>query len=403
MPSHTCFLRLPAEVRLIIYRHYVVLQGGRYFYNFAHNKLTAANNEPIDLSLMYTCKLIAAEMRGVALGTNTIYFSCVSSRDRGTWFGLPIAWEQCMDTLWALEHTIFSFIEPYITQSMRDELARAFPQLMPALDDLASDSVWARWQGLIAWDNSMVHFRGDNNFGEAPSVYRRFVSKAVQLASTHELFAKEMQELLDEDVWGLECDAFAVIELCHDAAVIPTVDYISRLFSLTQDKGISPPDERTNSRVTSHAPWMFRWSAAAAAMYFLSSLSSSTRLQMRDIFLHEDRQAVAWPEGHAQGLIQFCRENPKLRIERHVDLWRNVFQFNARDQHRNKKYRVPKLEPVGLTRGIATWIMEALALAPAGMPEQSFTLILDGDPAPKLCAEIFPACGTARCCLADCL
>ncbi|KAK2776381.1 hypothetical protein CKAH01_12435 [Colletotrichum kahawae] len=42
-----------------------------------------------------------------------------------------------------------------------------------------------------------------------------------------------------------------------------------------------------------------------------------------------------------------------------------------------------------ITGNVASWVVEAMALLPAGMPAKSFSLLLDGDPAPTLCSEIF--------------
>lgn len=148
----------------------------------------------------------------------------------------------------------------------------------------------------------------------------------------------------------------------------------------------------------------YRFSAASLAIRFLSRLPVHLRMHLRKIRLHEDRVSVAYPETHAQGLIRFCVENPKLRIERRLDLWRNVFQslwyddevdallFSFEDRwvtDTTDNERGPGLWSMPLTHKIALWMMEALALLPLGMPKESFTLILDGGEAPEKCSEIF--------------
>ena len=82
----------------------------------------------------------------------------------------------------------------------------------------------------------------------------------------------------------------------------------------------------------------WRWSAAVMCVHFLKSIPPSTRLHLRNIVLLEDRPSVASPHckqdycniwtisepftlGHAHGLIPYCAENSRLRIERHVNLW----------------------------------------------------------------------------------
>jgi hypothetical protein len=148
----------------------------------------------------------------------------------------------------------------------------------------------------------------------------------------------------------------------------------------------------------------YRFSAAALAIRFLSRLPVSLRMHLRKIRLHEDRVSVAYPETHAQGLIKFCIENPKLHIERRVDMWRNVFQsllcYNEVSaltfawetewlSNTTNTERGPGLWSLPLTDRVALWMMEALALLPLGMPKESFTLVLDGGEAPEKCSEIF--------------
>lgn len=78
-------LSLPGELRNQIYRDYLCddTEDG-YVYDFEAGKLRKANNQPIELDLMYTCKLIAQEMRGLALSLHSIAFSTLYSRQLRT-------------------------------------------------------------------------------------------------------------------------------------------------------------------------------------------------------------------------------------------------------------------------------------------------------------------------------
>ncbi|KAH9229855.1 hypothetical protein K456DRAFT_1764428 [Colletotrichum gloeosporioides 23] len=140
---------------------------------------------------------------------------------------------------------------------------------------------------------------------------------------------------------------------------------------------------------------IYRFSAAAAAIYFLEAIPHENRTHLRKIILDEKNEAVSNPECHARGLIPFCQEYPLLRIERRVSLWRNIFQedVNYLDPERRcvlKDRPTPAfLNSDQITGNVASWIVEAMALLPAGMPAKSFSLLLDGDPAPALCSEIF--------------
>jgi len=75
---------------------------------------------------------------------------------------------------------------------------------------------------------------------------------------------------------------------------------------------------------------LYRFSAAAVAIKFLNGLKPSTRAHLRNILLDEDRESVAQPERHGVGLVQFCNENPSLRIERRVSMWRALLSQDAR-------------------------------------------------------------------------
>lgn len=107
-------------------------------------------------------------------------------------------------------------------------------------------------------------------------------------------------------------------------------------------------------------------------------------MRLRKIRLHEDRVRVAYPETHAQGLIKFCIENPKLHIQRHLDLWRNIFQslwchdeVDALAFSFEKSWvtdttdneRGPGLWSLMLTDRVALWMMETLALLPLAYPK----------------------------------
>ncbi|KAK4671402.1 hypothetical protein QC764_600595 [Podospora pseudoanserina] len=70
-------LDIPGELRNYIYNEYLGAgpeDGDEYIYGFEANKLRTADNKPIDLRLMHTCKLIAIaqEMYGHLLRLFTV-------------------------------------------------------------------------------------------------------------------------------------------------------------------------------------------------------------------------------------------------------------------------------------------------------------------------------------------
>ncbi|KAK4166286.1 hypothetical protein QBC43DRAFT_350567, partial [Cladorrhinum sp. PSN259] len=73
MVSHFPFLRLPREMRDAIYKEYLLLDDD-YVLNFESGKLRTSDNQPIHLNSIYTYRLVANEMIGLPLRTNTIAF-----------------------------------------------------------------------------------------------------------------------------------------------------------------------------------------------------------------------------------------------------------------------------------------------------------------------------------------
>ncbi|KAJ8132176.1 hypothetical protein O1611_g1446 [Lasiodiplodia mahajangana] len=136
----------------------------------------------------------------------------------------------------------------------------------------------------------------------------------------------------------------------------------------------------------------YYFSAAAVAIKFLQETPSSTRSSIRKIILHEDRVSVAWPECHAKGLIPFCLEHPLLYIERRVDLWHTMISQQT-VTHFSEVYLISNAYgwpfPDGLSSGISVWLDEAAELSRAGMPAQSFRLVVDGSAAPGKAFEVF--------------
>ncbi|KAM6527692.1 hypothetical protein FALCPG4_008741 [Fusarium falciforme] len=112
--------------------------------------------------------------------------------------------------------------------------------------------------------------------------------------------------------------------------------------------------------------------------------------------LYEDRVSVAYQERHARGLIPFCRENHRLRIERRVDVLNTVFQKSSLRNLMSLPISSQE-EPIiryelgshCIAETVANWLLEGLATVDAGMPANAFTLVLDSGPAADLCSDVF--------------
>jgi hypothetical protein len=79
-PSTCPFLRLPRELRDIIYTYYTAEPDG-VVYDPRKEKLTKANGDRIELAFVCTCRLVAKELGGLSLSLNKITFHTSFSDD----------------------------------------------------------------------------------------------------------------------------------------------------------------------------------------------------------------------------------------------------------------------------------------------------------------------------------
>jgi hypothetical protein len=78
--------------------------------------------------------------------------------------------------------------------------------------------------------------------------------------------------------------------------------------------------------------------------------------------------------------VPFCIENPAVRIERQVDIWRAVFPGEDFPLQASIVFTLPQQMSMydGVTTDIAThaiarWLTEAMTLQLVGMPSNSFS------------------------------
>ncbi|KXH42631.1 hypothetical protein CSIM01_09593 [Colletotrichum simmondsii] len=406
MAIRSTFLSLPREVRDEIYGHYVTTDCGYvcdsemliartlnvnssgssgstdgHLGNVA-GVLKRRDGLPIDSGLSLTCKMVAEEMRGLAL-RNTITFSTATSQDLRI---RALHFDILMRSIDANQEFLFhrtGFTIPHIT---RDQLKLDYPEFSSLLETLKERYPLAE----------VLQRRGP--YGEAPSQYRAFCREALAAASVGEIIrddddiqqrfsAWESAMRKSPDITPLNTLRIAQCHVPH--WTIPTDDVLNSL------KACVKPDVawRLLCAETGRDRSSHRFSAAAIAVHFLQSIPEELRRQLRSIVLDEDREAMANPQCHALGLVPFCKQNPQLRIERRVNLWRNGLQPDPTFDTPSARYEATRpsdgLKDRLITSNVSQWVVEALALAPAGMPPASFALVLDGQPVPGLCAEIF--------------
>ncbi|KAK1723633.1 uncharacterized protein BDZ83DRAFT_652854 [Colletotrichum acutatum] len=385
------FFKFPNELRNLIYKHYLQLDEG-YKLNPHTNKLRTSNDEPIALDLMYTCKRAALEMQGFPLQHNTITFSAFHPRSRTD--GINVGrFCHMMDMMNEELVAQFQQLPPrYFHSQVVKEVAAAYPAFIPVLDVMKTDH------------GDLGNFR--ISYGETPSSCRDFIRFTLNTISSHKSLFSDYDIIINEvhyndEYYGDESPIEQptvppdrLFEFAPDPWAIPSqndLDHFSYLLDPETCRLSCVSDDLYQDEETSVDPQRFRYSAVAAAVRFLDSISPILRGWIRNISLMEDQMSVCNPQCHGLGMIRFCQENPNLRIERHVKLWDTVFQKNLLHLKPEEARQPPrKVLTDEISYLIAVWVVEALALPSSGMPPDAFKLRFDGDSeGDRSCEQIF--------------
>ena len=385
MLSCSHFLSLPRELRNIIYEHYVLDEGDGYHFNHSKRKFRASNGQPIDLSLMYTCKCVNAEMRGLHLGKNILIFSTMSLEGKDS---------TATRFHWALNGLLNEKMQQLSVKrritsdnDIKEQVIRKYPNFMHAFHDWSSPyNLNREGRELSCW-------------GETRSVFWGFVNYTLNLLWDHENsdFLEGVRRCFGEaDPIRLA----RLLALDPSPWAIPSEDEVAEMENIVRFPHSMFFDE--NDKHFQRNCIRHRFSAAAVAIRFFESTSPQTMLQIRKVLLHEDRESIAYPAAHGMGLVKLCLASPQLQIERRVSVWFNLLPagsdgvFAEAPLHRindtnetgwsREKDRLHSSE---ISDPFSVWIEEALGLYDAGMPIGSFSLVFDGDGAYDLSSEVF--------------
>ncbi|KAF4868644.1 hypothetical protein CGCSCA1_v012163 [Colletotrichum siamense] len=404
------FFDLPREVRDLIYGQYVISDGG-YVLDFESNTLKCANGDTIDLAFMLTCKAVANELRTVPFSTNTLNFSTICSEEHRVTagrFGDLIM--RISKQLGEKLHNIYPD-NLSVPDDVWEELTRNHPRFAPYLGMIKgrANKWWTNDQGKLRQHSDWRNVSPTGCCGETPSVFRDFSRAAMQTILAHkDRFSPEQFSNFQNGVFVLgeerrndgpyPAHLERLAGLNPDPWEIPTRQRVDDMMDLIRNVEAERMEAEQKAR---RERWdrdygldtsliKYHYSAAAVAIRFLKSLSRDTRLNIRKILLKEERLAVAFSECHGLGLIPFCQENPQLRVERRVNMWRTILPVTYKDLYVIGMALKPSTEETSTQKDwssqVAIWAQEALELEHAGMPPGSFTLTIDGD---SSCAEIF--------------
>ncbi|KAI1016560.1 hypothetical protein LB505_006852 [Fusarium chuoi] len=135
-----------------------------------------------------------------------------------------------------------------------------------------------------------------------------------------------------------------------------------------------------------------RFSATATAIRFLNRLSSEQRTQIRRITLHEDSPSVNMPSLHAQGLVPFYKENPRLQVERPVSVFGCIHSCVGAEKGWMTRDNPRDLYGPTFLFDLQSWLIDALSMRDLDIPSGSFIFTLWGGSYGDLCTEVFQGC-----------
>ncbi|CAJ0554818.1 Ff.00g133310.m01.CDS01 [Fusarium sp. VM40] len=121
---------LPLEIRGQIFGEYFKVQGG-YIYDSKADKLRNADNTPIDLSLVYTCRSIAHDCRHLPLAVNALHFSTLYRED---WRSLAGCFNLAATYYNVLQQDLVLHLAHLITPEMHAQLEKRFPTFRSKLE-----------------------------------------------------------------------------------------------------------------------------------------------------------------------------------------------------------------------------------------------------------------------------
>ncbi|KAF5617833.1 uncharacterized protein FTJAE_12492 [Fusarium tjaetaba] len=402
---------LPYEVRDIIFQEYFRVKGGYVFSNESE-RLTTAGGQPIDFSLMYTCRSIANDTKHLPFEVNNISFSTLFSPDLRAWAGRHQFLSQFIPILKA--DLICLLQGPTMSPELEEALEEKFPHLMPYFKNGLEDAYRRRLRrdptvrngcAFRYWKESrhtseIIKDLGDvevRAYGKNTSMAREAIAFSLRFLGERRYF--ELARLLNEAFpdWKGSNNPQYLMDLTLDPWDIPSKAVLTRIGSLLRDDAVWGRIKDWHEGVQAN----YRFSATAVAIRFFRQLSREQMRHLRGITLIEDEYAVCSPSTHANGLIKFCKDNPKLRIQRHLKLRRRIpavihpcwymagYSSIIKPRSERNLYDGEYIRPLLAIDGIGTWLEEAITLPDAGMPRNSYTLCFDEEPDKAYFSNIF--------------
>ncbi|UPK94690.1 hypothetical protein LCI18_005625 [Fusarium solani-melongenae] len=375
----TTFVILPPEIREKIFWYYFQVDG-RYVFDGNSEKLTTADNNPIDLSLMYTCRSVANDTKNLPLTINTITFSTLYRED---WRGLAGCFNYVSTYYRLLQADLVVRLARFMTPDMYPQLALKFPTLGPQIQKASKDHEdclahyeTGRWPSdSESESDSGSDFESDFDFernrdviifgpenkktdpSEASYEWRHGLETQSYRLRYQNLRLNGSSNFyrglgsIDHDrqrghllrlhwaggSWAIQAAILVYGALPGWVDTYPAHDLLDLRF-----EPWAIPSHSEVAKVTTRfgaddawkllQPWYYTpsWAYHPYGLYsffgcgppirFLQRLPAHQRLQIRNLVLHEDLRSVGTPSTHVQGLAPFFKENPRLRVVRRVSV-----------------------------------------------------------------------------------
>jgi len=412
--NQSLLFRLPRELRDEIYGYYLREQGG-YTFSLSAQKFRRSNGMPIELALGYICKRVAAEIHGYALRENTLRFNSlcqarptVTKCSTADVFELLLKWRaRCCRRMLAHAYWLVTVeamrevrnrhpgniavaqLEQAIIEHGNWDLRRGFFGPVWTLDYHIEEVILHDLIQVIAKHPDFERLTSkefDPDMDPGPPYTHAYTDSESSSSSSNLSDDDDDDDAIDDDddASDDDDDDDSSSEIENSVARPPKytketqfriIEWKPAFWWIPEQQDIDevakflPTDREYTLRDAAgkEVKPRYSFSAAAATIRFLERLTPENRMHLRKITIQEDDRSVGLPQTHARGLVPFCIENPHLRIERRVDIWRTDFIPESEAFYTSHMVSV-----------VANWICEAKYLPIMDVPSASFSLILHG-------------------------
>jgi hypothetical protein len=264
---------------------------------------------------MRTCKQLVYELRPIVFKINTVTFTTESidwaMGDKACYVAALL-----MHLHSKTAHILYG-VRELITTDLASRSETEYPDALPVLQYLRTGKH-------MDFYTRNHHVSGIWSY--CPRIFHNFIQYTLQelVVSTNKAFweaaENEGQEYTKENITSL-----LLLNLL--SCTVPDKAEIYILEKACQLGRNSPAFEELPQRLKCY------FSAAAHAVAFLTNIHPNVRACLRRVILDEAHASFDLPHDYALDLVSFFKENPKLRIERRVHIWRTVLTAQKQWSH----------------------------------------------------------------------